>query len=109
MSAFHPDRVRSDYADDIQAIRDRHSDEMIIDWIERYHASDDVDRDDVMEALDIDYVGTFYKLIGAYNVDKPEPDPVEEARQAEVMRLLLAGDKVPDSLITPASWVKQLN
>ncbi|KQY20053.1 hypothetical protein [Rhizobium sp. Root482] len=109
MSKFIPDRVRDDYAADIQAIRDQHGDDVIVDWVERYHASDDVDRDDVMEALGIDYVGTFYELVRAYNVDRPEPDQVEEARQLEMMRLLLDGKEVPENLRKPASWTKQLN
>ncbi len=109
MSAFHLERVRSDYAADIQAIRDRHGDKIIVDWIERYYASPGVDRDDVMIALNIDYVGTFYELIRAYDVDKPEPDPGEEARQAEIMRLLLDGEEVPKELRQRASWTKHLN
>ncbi|MCZ7890467.1 hypothetical protein O9X99_02135 [Agrobacterium salinitolerans] len=109
MSKFIPDRVRSDYAADIQAIRDRHGDEAIVDWIERYYASPDVDRDDVRAALQIDYVGTFYELIRAYDVEKPEPDPVEEARQLEMMRLLLDGKEVPENLRKPASWQRQVN
>lgn len=107
MSAFREDRVRHDYRADIQAIRDRHGDEVIIDWIERYYASPDVDRDDVMIPLGIDYVGTFYELVRAYDVEKPEPDPAEEARQAEVMRLLLDGDEVPPELRQPMSWTTQ--
>lgn len=109
MSSFRPERVRADYKADIQAIRDRHGDDVIEDWIERYYASPDVDGDDVMVALEIDYVGTFYELVRAYDVDKPEPDPVEEARQAEMMRLLLDGQKVPQELRQPASWAKQVN
>ena len=109
MSAFHFDRVRADYIADIQRIRDQHDDEIIIDWIERYYASPDVDRDDVMIALGIDYVGTFYELIRAYDVDKPEPDKVEEARQLEMMQLLLDGKKVPENLRVPASWRRQVN
>jgi hypothetical protein len=107
MSAFHEDRVRHDYRDDIQAIRDRHGDEVIIDWIERYYASPDVDRDDVMIALGIDYVGTFYELVRACDFEKPEFDPAEEARQAEVMRLLLDGDEVPPELRQPMGWTTQ--
>ncbi|TZG36646.1 hypothetical protein [Agrobacterium sp. B1(2019)] len=109
MSDFHPDRVRDDYKADIQAIRDRYGDEIIIDWIERYYASPDVDRDDVMTGLGIDYVGTFYEMLIAYDVEKPEPDPVEEIRQIEMMRLILDGKEVPETLRKPASWVKQLN
>ncbi|WP_027488947.1 hypothetical protein [Allorhizobium undicola] len=109
MSIFRPDRVRDDYEADIQAIRERHGDVIIIDWIERYYASDDVDRDDVMEALGIDYVGTFYEMIRAYDVDQPEPDPAEEERQLEMMRLLLDGREVPETLRKPASWKQQLN
>lgn len=106
---FNSDGVRSDYAADIQRIRDLHGDEAIVDWIARYYASPDVDRDNVMIALDIDYVGTFYEIIRAYDVDKPEPDPAEEARQLEMMRRLLEGKDVPENLRKPASWTKQLN
>ncbi len=109
MPVYRPERVRSDYAADIQVIRDRFGDETIIDWIERYYASPDVDRDDVMNALGIDYVGTFYEMLGAYDVDRPEPDPVEEARQLEMMRLLLDGKEVPETLSKPTSWKQQLN
>ncbi|OAE46838.1 hypothetical protein [Agrobacterium tumefaciens] len=109
MSVYHPNRVRDDYRADIQAIRDRLSDAIIIDWIERYHASPDVDRDDVMTALQIEYIGTFYEVLRAYDVDQPEPDPAEEARQLEMMRLLLDGKEVPKYLRKPASWTKQLN
>ncbi|TAW15094.1 hypothetical protein ELI25_04135 [Rhizobium ruizarguesonis] len=94
---------------DIQRIRDRHGDETIADWLERYYASQHIDRDDVMIALDIDYIGTFYELIRAYDVEKPEPDQVEEARQLDMMRLLLKGEEVPENLRKPASWTKQLN
>lgn len=108
MSSFRAERVRDDYKADIQTIRDRHGDETIIDWIERYYASPDVDRDDVMIALDIDYVGTFYELIRAYDVDKPEPDLVEEGRQLEMMKLLLDGKQMPENLRKPASWKRLL-
>lgn len=101
---FQADRVRADYQPDIERLREMHGDDLIVDWIERYYASPDVDRDDVMEALQIDYIGTFYELIRAYDVDKPEPDQVEEERQAEVMRLLLDGEPVPVELRQPASW-----
>ncbi|WP_276118017.1 hypothetical protein [Pararhizobium qamdonense] len=109
MSKFIPERVRDDYAADIQAVRERHGDETVEDWIERYYASPDVDRDDVMTALQIDYVGTFYELLRAYDVAKPEPDKVEEARQLEMMRLLLDGREVPENLRKPASWRRQVN
>lgn len=109
MPSLRAERVRDDYKADVQAIRDRHGDEIIIDWIERYYASQDVDRDDVMTGLGIDYIGTFYELIRAYDVEKSEPDPVEEARQMEMMRLLLDGKEVPENLRQPASWTKQLN
>lgn len=109
MSAFKPEWVREDYKKDIGAIRDRHGDETIIDWIERYYASPEVDRDDVMEALDIGYIGTFYEVIRAYDVVKPKPDPVEEARQAEMMRLLLDGQEVPVELRQPAYWKPSIN
>ncbi|KAB1086193.1 hypothetical protein F4V91_06935 [Neorhizobium galegae] len=109
MSKFIPERVRPDYRADIQAIRERQGDEAIVDWIERYYASPDVDRDDVMIALDINYIGTFYELVRAYDVDRPEPDKVEEARQLEMMRLLLDGKEVPENLRKPASWTRQVN
>ncbi|MBY3026518.1 hypothetical protein [Rhizobium leguminosarum] len=109
MSAFHSERVRADYAADIQTIRDRHGEDVIVDWLERYYASQDIERDDVMIALGIDYIGTFYELIRAYDVEKPEPDPVEEARQLEMMRLLLDGKEVPENLRKPASWQRQVN
>lgn len=107
MSAFHEERVRHDYRADIQAIRDRHGDEVLVDWIERYYASPDVGRDDVMIALGIDYVGTFYEMIRAYDVERPELDSAEEERQIEVMRLLLDGQKVPQELRQPTSWKRQ--
>jgi len=107
--SFRPDRVRPDYRKDIEAIRNRHGDEVIVDWLERYYASPDVDRDDVMIVLDIDYVGTFYELLMVYEVDKPASDAVEEIRQMEMMRLLLDGKKVPETLRKPASWKRQLN
>ena len=107
--AFHEDRVRDDYKSDIALIRDRNGDDVIVDWIERYYADGDVDRDDVMIALDIDYIGTFYELVRAYDIEKREPDPAEEARQAEMMRLLLDGKEVPEELRQPASWKRQVN
>ncbi|MBY5819994.1 hypothetical protein HFN60_30860 [Rhizobium leguminosarum] len=109
MSKFIPERVRDDYAADIQTIRDRLGDEAIVDWIERYYRSPDIDRHDVMIALGIDYIGTFYELIRAYDVEKPEPDQVEEARQLEMMRLLLDGEEVPENLRKPASWSRTIN
>ncbi|MBY3594265.1 hypothetical protein HJA87_31175 [Rhizobium bangladeshense] len=109
MSKFIPGRVRSDYAADIQAIRDRHGDDVIVDWLERYYASPDVDRDDVMVGLGIDFVGTFYEPVRAYDVQKPEPDPAEEARQGEVMRLLLNGKEVLPELRQPAAWKWTIN
>lgn len=107
--SFRADRVRTDYQKDIDALRERHGDETIVDWLERYYASPDVDRDDVMIALDIDYVGTFYELLMVYEIEKPKADPVEEIRQMEMMRLLLDGTKVPENLRIPASWKRQLN
>ena len=35
--SFKDEWVRNDYKADIQVIRDRHGDEVKIDWIERYH------------------------------------------------------------------------
>lgn len=62
-----------------------------------------------MTALVIDYVGTFHELIRAYDIELPEPDPIEEARQAEMMRLLLDGKEVPETLRIPASSLRQVN
>lgn len=107
--SFRADRVRPDYEKDIDAIRNRHGDDVIVDWLERYYASPDVDRDDVMVALDIDYVGTFYEMLIAYDVEKPASDPVEEIRQMEMMRLLLDGEQVPQELRQPASWRPTIN
>jgi len=109
MSLFRAERVRAEYRSDIETIRDRHGDEVIADWLERYYASPDVDRDDVMVALDIGYVGTFYEVLIAYDVDKPASDPAEEIRQMEMMRLLLDGKQVPENLRKPASWRRTLN
>ncbi|WP_322886496.1 hypothetical protein U8C31_18180 [Sinorhizobium medicae] len=109
MSAFCPERVRPDYKPHIDAIRRRYGDDVIIDWIERYYAVGDVDRDDVMIALDIDYIGTFYEMIMAYDIERPAPDPAEEARQEEIMRLLLDGKEVPKELRQPASWRRTIN
>lgn len=109
MPGFQEYRVRDDYKADIQVIRDRHGDDVIVDWIERYYASPDVDRDDVMIALGIDYVGTFYEMTRAYDVDRPEPDEAEEERQAEMMRLVLDGQEVPKELRQPASWKPTIN
>lgn len=82
---------------------------MIVDWLERYYADGEVGRDDVMIGLDIDYVGTFCEVLIAYDVDKPAPDPAEEARQEEMMRRLLDGKKVPMELRQPASWRRTIN
>lgn len=107
--SFHPERVRSDYKADIDVIRERHGDDLIGYWLERYYASPEVDRDDAMTALSIDYVGTFYEMLRAYDIEKPEHDAVEEARQAEMMRLLLSGEEVPKELRQPASWRKAIS
>ena len=62
-----------------------------------------------MTALVIDYFGTFYEMLRAYDVDRPEPDPTEEVRQLEMMRLMLDGKKVPQELRQPASCRPTIN
>ncbi|MGO6676395.1 hypothetical protein [Rhizobium leguminosarum] len=103
MTAPDLSRIRDGYADDIAEVRRRWTDEQITDALERYRHGG-MNRDTVMAALDIDYVGTLYELIAVYQVEAPEPDPVEEQRQAEMMRLLLNGEEVPPELRQPESW-----
>ncbi|MGO7353844.1 hypothetical protein ACCS66_03810 [Rhizobium ruizarguesonis] len=97
------DRIHPSYADDIAELRSRWTDQQITDALERYRHGG-MDRDTVMDALGIDYIGTLYELISVYHVEAPEPDRHEEARQAEMMRLLLDGKEVPVELRQPASW-----
>ncbi|UFW65821.1 hypothetical protein RlegWSM1455_07300 [Rhizobium laguerreae] len=97
------DGIHPSYADDIAELRRRWTDEQITDALQRYRHGG-MDSDTVMAALDIDYVGTLYELIAVYRIEAPAPDPVEEARQAEMMRLLLDGKEVPAELRQPASW-----
>lgn len=104
MSPYHAERVRPGYQPEIDAVRARLADDVIVDTLERWLAGG-LDRDEAMEILDIDYIGTLYELRFAYDVTEPEPDPVEDARQAEMMRLLLDGQEVPQNLMIPASWV----
>ncbi|WP_288430141.1 hypothetical protein [uncultured Agrobacterium sp.] len=79
------------------------SDVEIIDILERYRHGG-MHRDQAMEALDIDYLGTLYELVSVYQIQEPASDPVEESRQAEMLRLLLSGKEVPVELRQPASW-----
>ncbi|NKM65348.1 hypothetical protein GFL58_31005 [Rhizobium leguminosarum bv. viciae] len=103
MTAPDLSRIRDGYADDIAELRSRWTDEQITDALERYRHGG-MNSDTLMDALDIDYVGVFYELLHVYAVEAPEPDPIEEARQAEMLRLLLDGKEVPTELRQPASW-----
>ncbi|MGO7583406.1 hypothetical protein ACC797_17465 [Rhizobium ruizarguesonis] len=103
MSALDLTRSRAEYLADIQELRSRWTNEQITDALERYRHGG-MDRDTVMDALGIDYIGTLYELISVYHIEAPEPDRHEEARQAEMMRLLLDGKEVPVELRQPASW-----
>ncbi|TAV04569.1 hypothetical protein [Rhizobium ruizarguesonis] len=103
MTAPDLSRIRDGYADDIAELRSRWTDEQITDALERYRHGG-MNRDTVMAALDIDYIGTLYELISVYQIAAPATDPQEEARQAEMMRLLLSGEEVPPELRQPASW-----
>ncbi|NZD54179.1 hypothetical protein [Rhizobium leguminosarum] len=103
MSALDLTRSRAEYLADIQELRSRWTNEQITDALERYRHCG-VDRDTIMDALGIDYIGTLYELISVYNVPGPATDPQEEARQAEMMRLLLSGEEVPPELRQPESW-----
>ncbi|MGO8034980.1 hypothetical protein [Rhizobium leguminosarum] len=96
-------RIRKSYETVIAELRSRMPDDQIVDVLERYQAGS-LDRDRAMDALDIDYLGVLYELVGVYRIGAPEPDPAEEARQAEMMRLLLSGEEVPPELRQPASW-----
>lgn len=96
-------RVRDGYHDVISELRGRMSDDQISDILERYR-SGGMHRDQAMELLDVDYLGTLYELVSIYQIEDPAPDPAEEARQAEMLRLLLNGEEVPVELRQPASW-----
>ncbi|TCA41730.1 hypothetical protein E0J16_34135 [Rhizobium pisi] len=78
-------------------------DDQIADVLERYRHGG-MHRDEAMEALNIDYLGVLYELVPVYQIPEPAPDPLEEARQAEMLRLLLSGEDVPPELRQPASW-----
>lgn len=96
-------RIRPGYETVIAELRERMTDDEIIDTLERYKQGG-MPRDEVMEALDIDFLGTLYELVSVYQIQEPAPDPVEEARQPEMLRLLLSGKEVPVELRQPASW-----
>jgi len=98
LSSTHPDYLRV-----IAELRSRMSDHQIADILQRYRVGG-LDRDEAMEALDIDYLGTLFELISVYRIAAAEPDPAEEKRQAEMLRLLLDGEEVPVELRQPASW-----
>ena len=93
------------YVAAIEALRERMSDDDIVDVLERYvHGG--FDRDDAMERLGIDYLGTLYELIDVYEIERPAPDPKEQERGELVMRMLLDGETVPVELRQPAAWRK---
>ncbi len=96
-------RIRDGYHDVIAELRDRMHDDQIADVLERYRLGG-LHRDKAMEMLDIDYLGTLYELVAVYQISEPPVDPAEEARQAEMLRLLLDGKEVPPELRQPASW-----
>jgi hypothetical protein len=95
--------IREGYQAVITELRSRMPDDQIIDILERYKHGG-MHRDQAMEALDIDYLGVLYELVSVYDIPEPAPDPAEEARQAEMLLLLLSGEEVPMDLRQPASW-----
>ncbi|NTI03104.1 hypothetical protein G6K88_13855 [Agrobacterium rhizogenes] len=103
MSAPDLKRVRQGYEAVIAELRGRMNDDQIVDILERYKHGG-LQRDQAMEVLDIDYLGTLYELVSVYDIPEPPSDPAEEARQAEMLRLLLDGKEVPAELRQPASW-----
>jgi hypothetical protein len=103
MSELDLNRIHPSYAADIAELRRRWTDEQITDALERYRFGG-LDRDTVIEALGIDYIGTLYELVSVYQIPEPASDPAEEARQAEMLRLLLKCEEVPVELRQPASW-----
>ncbi|WP_105432741.1 hypothetical protein [Neorhizobium sp. T6_25] len=96
-------RVRKGYETAITKVRARMSDDQIVDVLERYKHGG-MHRDEAMELLDVDYLGVIYELVSLYDIQEPPPDPAEEARQAEMLRLLLSGEEVPVELRQPISW-----
>jgi hypothetical protein len=96
-------RVRPGYEDVIAELRGRMPDDKIVDVLARYRAGG-LHRDQAMELLDVDYLGVIYELVSVYDIQVPAPDPAEEARQAQMLRLLLNGQEVPIELRQPASW-----
>ncbi|MGO4566098.1 hypothetical protein AB4Z52_13705 [Rhizobium sp. 2YAF20] len=91
------------YRQAITEIRSRLPDNQIVDVLERYVAGG-YDRDEAMDALGIDHLGTLYTAVAVYRIERPEPNPQEEERQAKMMRMLLDGEEVPAELRQPASW-----
>ncbi|MBX5164759.1 hypothetical protein [Rhizobium sp. NZLR4b] len=96
-------RVRAGYETVIDELRGRMLDDQIVDVLERYRAGG-LDRNEAMEVLDIDYLGVLYELVAVYQIPEPPSDPVEDARQAEMLRLLLDRKEVPAKLRQPAAW-----
>ncbi|TAW65398.1 hypothetical protein ELI15_13980 [Rhizobium ruizarguesonis] len=96
-------RIRPGYETVINELRSRMSDDQIVDVLDRYRHGG-MDRDDAMTALDIDFLGVLYELVSVYRIPEPAVDPIEEARQAEMLRLLLNDEEVPAELRQPASW-----
>lgn len=96
-------RIRDGYETVIAELRSRIPDHQIIDILERYKHGG-MHRDEAMESLDIDYLGVLYELVSVYDIPEPATVPAEDARQAEMLRLLLSGEEVPVELRQPASW-----
>ncbi len=96
-------RVRKGYHDVIAELRSRMQDDQIVGVLERYRFGG-LHRDQAMELLDVDYLGVLYELVSVHQIEEPAPDPAEEARQAEMFKLLLNGEQVPVELRQPAAW-----
>ncbi len=96
-------RIRSGYEAVIAELRVRMPDDQIVDILERYRQGG-LDRDQAMELLDVDYLAVIYELVYVYQIPEPLSDPQEEARQAEMLRLLLSGKEVPVELRQPSLW-----
>jgi len=100
---YDPSRITKGYEEYVAGVRARLSDDVIEDALERYMFGA-YDRYELMEALDLDYIGMTHELIAVYQPMRPEPDAVEEARQTEMVRMILNGEVVPIELRQPASW-----